>query len=275
MRNQTCPENKENTTSKIRSAARMLITATLAFGALALSSLTGASITCAEAQTVAPVTRQSGSSSELGFRERTPSISYDWSLLSPMSPLPQPQNQPIKATMGEMLEGMFATRYAQEAVVRFADVLEQPGLDALTRLNAFFSRARQIEIENAPNLRAKFDALAMPENIAFNQRINEAAIKAMAPVLARIIEQGKTEGRFNVSNSVAAAETVLQLAAGARDAMAHAIKVSGTAEAAAASEVLENRLRFQGNAISRVLGLPDESIVLVDPSFTQAIMAIR
>ena len=309
MLNQTCPENKENTTSKIRSATRMLITATLAFGALALSSLTGASITCAEAQTVAPATRQSGaqkvapattqsgaqtvaaattqsgaqtvapvttrsgSQSELGVGYRVPYTSYDWNLLSPTSPMPSSQYQST-GSLSDPATDAITARLAQDVATRFADVLEQPGLDALSRLNAFFARVRQIEIENAPKLRASLIVPVPPPNL-LNQQLNAAVIKAMTPVMARIIAQGKMEGMFNVTNPEAAAEAVLQISIGGRDAITYAIAASGTPNAAAASETLENRLRFQETAIARVLGLPDETIILADPNFTQAIMAVR
>ena len=97
----------------------------------------------------------------------------------------------------------------------------------------------------------------------------------MVPVLARIIAQGKKEGAFHVPDAQSAAEIVLQLGTSTHDAVARAIEASGTPEATEAADTLEVRLRFQGIAIDRILGLPDGSIVFVEPGFAQAVMAAQ
>lgn len=174
----------------------------------------------------------------------------------------------------DMLEAL-AARMAAESATRFRDVLEAPGLDALARLNAFLARARQVKLDDAPGLRATFDVLFKPENILLYHRIYAAVLPLTVPVLARIIAQGQAEGIFDVPDPAAAAETVLLLGASSREAMARAIAASGTDEAAAAVEALDARLRFQGIAVDRILGLPDGSTVYVEPGFVQAFMAAR
>lgn len=173
----------------------------------------------------------------------------------------------------EMLAAL-AARLAQEAVARVGDVLEGPGLGALARLNAFLARARQMKVEDAPRLRAMFDVVFRPENIVLYHRLNAAVVAVMVPVLARILAQGKGEGVFDVPDPEAAAEIVLQLGASTHDAVARAIAAAGTSEATAAADALDARLRLQGIAIDRILGLPDGSIVFVEPGFARAIMAV-
>jgi AcrR family transcriptional regulator len=174
----------------------------------------------------------------------------------------------------EMLEAL-AARLAEAAVAQVRDVLDDPSLDALARLNSFLARARQMKAEDAPRIRATFDVVFKPENIVLYHRLNAAVIAVMAPVLARIIAQGKSEGVFDVPDPHATAEIVLQLGASTHDAVARAIGASGTPEAAAAADALEERLRFQGIAIDRILGLPDGSIVFVESGFARAVMAAR
>ncbi|HUZ65183.1 MAG TPA: TetR/AcrR family transcriptional regulator [Acetobacteraceae bacterium] len=178
------------------------------------------------------------------------------------------------ASKEEMLEAL-AARLAQESVARFEDVLEAPGLGALARLNAFFARSRRMKIEDAPRLRAMFDVLFKPGNLILHHRINAAVIPVMVPVLAAIIAQGKAEGVFDVPEPKAAAGIVLQLNGGIRDAMARAIEAEGTPAAAAALDALESEARFLGIAMDRILGLPDGSIVAVEPGFIRAFMSAR
>jgi AcrR family transcriptional regulator len=172
----------------------------------------------------------------------------------------------------ELLEAL-AARLAQQSIARFQDVLEEPGIDALTRLKAFFDRARLIKTEDAPRLRASFDAVLKPENVVLHHRINAAVLPVMAPLLARIIAQGKAEDRFNVPDPKACAEIVLQLLTGMRDSLKDTIDRMETPEAAAALDGFEQRLRFIGIAIDRILGLPDGSVLPLEPGESQAMLS--
>ncbi|MGX5734743.1 TetR/AcrR family transcriptional regulator [Bosea thiooxidans] len=168
-----------------------------------------------------------------------------------------------------------AVRLAEQAVERIEDARADSGLDALARLNAFLARARRLKLDDAPRLRAAFDAVFRPENIVLYHRINTASIKVMLPVLVRILAQGQAEGVFKVPDVEAAAEIVLHLGVSTHDAVARAIKASGTDDEDAAIEALDRRLRFHGLVVDRILGLPDGSIQYVEPGFTRAVMTAR
>jgi AcrR family transcriptional regulator len=174
----------------------------------------------------------------------------------------------------DLLEGITA-RLAQDAVARVRDVLDDPAIDALTRLNGFLARSRQMKVEDAPKLRAAFDVIFRPENLLLYHRINAASIAVMRPVLAAILSQGKAEGTFAVPDPEAAAEIILNLGAGTHDAVARTIAASGTADEDAAIDALDQRLRFYGIAVDRILGLPDGSVPFVEPGFTRAVMTAR
>ncbi|MPZ36453.1 MAG: TetR family transcriptional regulator [Rhizobiales bacterium] len=174
----------------------------------------------------------------------------------------------------EMLEAL-AARLAREAVARVRHVLDDPDLDALTRLNTFLARARQMKVEDAPRHRAMFDVVFKPENIVLYHRLNAAVGAVMVPILARVIAQGKQEGRFDVPEPQVAAEILLQLGAATHDAVARAIEATGTPEAAIAADALDERLRLQGIAIDRILGLPDGSVAFVEPGFGRAVMGLQ
>jgi AcrR family transcriptional regulator len=174
----------------------------------------------------------------------------------------------------DLLEAITA-RLAQDAVARVRDILDDPAIDALTRLNGFLARSRQMKVEDAPKLRAAFDVIFRPENLLLYHRINAASIAVMRPVLASILAQGKAEGVFAIPAPEAAAEIILNLGASTHDAMARAIAASGTAEEDTAIEALDQRLRFYGIVVDRILGLPDGSVPFVEPGFTRAVMKAR
>jgi AcrR family transcriptional regulator len=178
------------------------------------------------------------------------------------------------ASKEEILEAL-AARLAEQSLERVKDILENPDLDALGRLNAFLARSRRYKLDDAPKLRATFDVVFRPENIMLYHRVSAASIAVMLPVLTRIIAQGKAEGVFDVPDPEAAAEIVLHLGASTHDAVARVIRAAGSSDADAAIEALDERFRFHGIAIDRILGLPDGSLQFVEPGFTRAIMTAR
>jgi AcrR family transcriptional regulator len=174
----------------------------------------------------------------------------------------------------DLLEAITA-RLAQDAVARVRDILDDPALGALERLNAFLARSRQMKREDAPKLRAAFDVIFRPENLLLYHRINAASMAVMRPVLTRIVVEGIAEGVFAVPEPGAAAEIILCIGASTHDIMARTIAASGTAEEDAAIEALDQRLRFCGIAVDRILGLPDGSVPFIEPGFTRAVMTAR
>src|SRR5688500_14207758 len=70
----------------------------------------------------------------------------------------------------ESLLGALAARLAQESIVHVRDILEDPSLSAVERLNEFLGRARQLKVESAPQILATFAGVFRPENIVLYHR---------------------------------------------------------------------------------------------------------
>ena len=172
----------------------------------------------------------------------------------------------------DLLEAL-GERLAAEAVDRLQPILEEDGLDAVTRMNAVLSQARRFKVEDATAIRATFDVVFKAENIVLYHRVNRAVSKVMLPLFAAILTQGKEEGRFRIDDPATTAEIVMHLGASTHDVVAHAIEASGTPRASEAAAALDERLRQQGIAIDRILGLPDGTIAFFEPGFAKAVMA--
>ena len=165
------------------------------------------------------------------------------------------------ASKEDVLEAIVA-RVAEHSVAQVNDLVEQDNGDALIRLNAFLRRSRQLKLETAPQLRPLFSVIFSPGHQSLFHRINQANMTLVGPLLARLIQQGIEEGRFQVPDATA------------YDAVGRAVDAQGTPEAKAANQALERRLQFQGLAIDRILGLPDGSIRYIDPGFVEALMRL-
>jgi AcrR family transcriptional regulator len=172
----------------------------------------------------------------------------------------------------DLLEAL-GERLAAETLGRLQPILKQDGLDAVERLNAVLAQARRFKVEDAAAIRAAFDAAFKPENIVLYHRLNRAVSKVMLPMFIDILSQGKAEGVFRIDDPATTAEIILQMGTSTHDAVARAIEASGTPQAEEAAAALDERLRQQGIAIDRILGLSDGTIVFSEPGFARAVMA--
>jgi len=173
----------------------------------------------------------------------------------------------------DLLEAL-AERMAVESLKRLQPIADERGLDAVTRMNAVLTQARQMKAGDAAKMRAAFDAVFKPENIVLYHRLNRAVSQVMLPLFVDILRQGKAEGRFRIDDEATSAEIILQLGTSTHDAVASAIEASGTAQADKVAAALDERLRQHGIAIDRILGLPDGTVTFSKPGFAKAMMEI-
>jgi AcrR family transcriptional regulator len=173
----------------------------------------------------------------------------------------------------DLLEAL-GERLAAETVVQLQPILDKKDLDAVARMNAVLAQGRRFKVEDAAAIRAAFDTVFKPENIVLYHRLNRAVGKVMLPLFVEILRQGTSEGQFRIDDPATTAEIILQMGTSTHDAVARAIEASGTPQAERAAAALDERLRQQGVAIDRILGLPDGTIVFSEPGFSKAVMAV-
>lgn len=178
----------------------------------------------------------------------------------------------------EDLLAALAERLAAAALASIRDVLEQPGLDALTRLNALMARLRQNKIENAAAEWALFETLFRPENQVLFHRINVAAGALFRPVLTAVIAQGVKDGTFDTFDPEGVADMIMQLGGATRSIVADMVQAEGDSGVAAtkkAINALEQRIRLYEIALDRILRVPDGSIQLAAPGYVRTVMTAR
>lgn len=173
----------------------------------------------------------------------------------------------------DLLEAL-GERVAGEAAARLRPIMDEEGPDAVACMNAVLAQARRVKVEDAAAIRAAFDTVFRPENIVLYHRLNRAVSQVMLPLFAAILERGKAEGRFRIDDPAMTAEIILHLGISTHDAVARAIEASGTPQADEAAAALDERLRQQGIAIDRILGLPDGTVAFSEPGFARAVMIV-
>lgn len=165
-----------------------------------------------------------------------------------------------------------AVRMARESMTDLQPVLDDPRLDAISRLNALFAGSRRLKIEYAPQIRNSFEVIFRPENIVLFHRMDQAVTAVVTPALTEILRQGNEQGVFDAPDPHAFAEMLLQFRLSLGAVMNTALEQAKAGKADAAAEALEARLRFYGMAIDRVLKLPDGTIEMAEEGFARALI---
>ena len=171
----------------------------------------------------------------------------------------------------ELLDAVIA-RVTDQVVANGRDILEDESLDALTKLNRFFSRSQQWKADAAPSMRGIFLLVLKPENAPLYQRMVKAGLAVLAPVLTRIVEQGTRENLFDVADPEIVAELLLHLANTRFALSAEAIDAARRGEVARATDLLVSRIRREEAIVDRLLGLPAGSVRFVESDQMKAIL---
>jgi AcrR family transcriptional regulator len=164
----------------------------------------------------------------------------------------------------DLLEAI-AARFGKEALAHVVAVQSDPSLNALQRLNRLLAMSREWKLEHMAQLRAMFTTLLKPENAVLYHRIVGAVFAVMAPMLAAIIERGRREGVFDVSDAETVAETLLWLGEGRRAIVVAAMSAAEAGDVDGASALILKRMRAEESIVDRILGLPAGSVDLAGP----------
>lgn len=178
------------------------------------------------------------------------------------------------ASKDALLEAL-AERFARQALAGVQDILDDPGLDPLNRLNGLLAQSRQAKVEAAAEAWALFETMFRPENLVLFHRINLAASASFSPLLVKIIRQGVEDGTFRTFDPEGVADMVMQFGMATHGVVAKAIASGSDADMDVAIETLEKRVRLYEIALDRILGLPDGSIRISEPGYVRAVMTAR
>ena len=165
----------------------------------------------------------------------------------------------------EALLAALAARFSQQMLADLDEVLKNRELNPLERLNAFFAKGTRIKTEFAPGVWAVFGALFRPENQLLYQRIAAASELLFGPVLTEIIAQGVKARVFDTADPEGVADLLQQLASNTHPFVTGIIEAKTEKERQAVLKAFHRRLKLNGIAIDRLLGLADGTLYV--PSF--------
>jgi len=165
--------------------------------------------------------------------------------------------------------------FATSKPVALRPVFDQPGKNALERLNAGLAASYQVKMAmGAPEQIAAMTSLLKPENRALFGRIVAIWEDLFRPVLTEVIAQGVREGVFDTFDPEGVGDMIQGFAASMQTNL---VDVCNAPNAKSRRKAIENsvkRLKLHGIATDRILGLPDGSTVVLNRKQVEAMVAL-
>lgn len=171
----------------------------------------------------------------------------------------------------ELLDALIE-RITAAIIANASDVFEDESLDALSKLNRFFSRTLQWKAQTTPTYRGLVPVLFNPKNTQLYHRVVSAAGAAVGPILTKIIEEGIGEGVFDTPDARLAADLLLHLGDARYAILAETVALADRGEIKAAATLIETRLHKEEALINRLLGLAPGSIHIVEPGSLRTVL---
>ena len=171
------------------------------------------------------------------------------------------------ASKAAVLSALTDTLAAELADI-LSDLVDEP-LDALTKLNAFFTRVEGFKAYRVGQLIELARAIYDPGNVALRTALHQQNVSRSAPLLARVIAQGVEEGVFVSEDPELTALMTLRLASHLKaDLMTPLLD----GQSISADDLLASVDVFSRH-LERMLGAEPGALKLADHGFASALAA--
>ncbi len=158
-------------------------------------------------------------------------------------------------------------RQVRSMLKKIEPVLSDPNLDAIDKMNKAHAVSGQYKVAHKKVFMMLLRALYADENAVLRDKLSKIRMNTVAPIFAKIIEQGISEGHFTTSNAQYAAEMIMGLTNHLFDAVARLLlQAKPTAENK--RHLLERSQAYE-QAVNRILGAPDGSIHIMSPDMIE------
>jgi AcrR family transcriptional regulator len=161
---------------------------------------------------------------------------------------------------GALLEAL-VERMLQEAEQHLAPIAADATLPASLAIERFFTVFARYKAGQQPLILAVLPVWYADDNAIVRDKVREASLERLAPLLAAIIERGQAEHAFSVADSAQAARIVLGLTQDLADRLARTLLASPTRSDT--RQLVVQMLDATTQAVERIFAAPVGSIRLV------------
>ena len=160
--------------------------------------------------------------------------------------------------------------FTKEIVSKLELVVNDNSLDAISKLNEFYRQASMYKAENIDMIKTIVNALYNDKNLLLRYKMNNRSVENMIPLMSKIFEQGKNEGKFDIEFSEATARIILLY--GTSLGEYNAKLMMDLDENPENIEEIKKHFNLYQTSIQRILGAPEGSIEIFDEEIIDAIM---
>ncbi|MGH7686253.1 MAG: TetR/AcrR family transcriptional regulator [Candidatus Dormibacteria bacterium] len=153
-------------------------------------------------------------------------------------------------------------RLVETATAAVASVPEDPALSAREKFARVFGGIARWKSERRDLMLALVRVWYSDENALLRDKLRAQMLVHLAPLVARIVEQGRADGAFTVADAEETAHVILSLLYGAREAAGEMF--FARAEGAIPFAAVRRRFGAYSTAVERILGVPEGSLPIVD-----------
>ncbi len=160
----------------------------------------------------------------------------------------------------EQLLDSLTERLAGQILARINESLDDPEMDAITKLNRMFESSAGIKAANRELILTLIRTVYTDRNIMLRQKMNARQVAVGSPLMSRIIHQGIAEGVFNTAYPDLIAGLIFGLSTSWGEKFA-SLMVTLEDHPENKALIFQNVELFE-DAIERLLGAPRGSIKL-------------
>ncbi len=160
--------------------------------------------------------------------------------------------------------------FTKEIVSKLELVVNDDSLDAISKLNEFYRQAGMYKAENIDMIKTIVNALYNDKNLLLQYKMNNRSVEIAIPLMSKIFEQGKNEGKFDIEFPEATARIILLY--GTSLGEYNAKLMMDLDENPENIEEMKKHFNLYQTSIQRILGAPEGSIEIFDEEIIDAIM---
>ena len=173
-------------------------------------------------------------------------------------------------TSKEDILNAVAEHMTRQGLKAVRPILEDEKLPAMDKLNRFIKAARAWRLANIDAIKGIVGVLYRDENIIIRHKLHTQSVALIAPLLAKLIEQGGKEGVFNNAYPRECAELLLHL--GNTIGETNARLFMGLAAAPENLEQIKRNIDVYCDMLERLLGAPRGTVERIDRDIFQQIV---
>lgn len=146
---------------------------------------------------------------------------------------------------------------------RISKIVNDTSMNAIEKMNAVYSTSMDKRIQNTERTKMLLTVFYLNEdNIVFQHKKHKEYSRRISPLLARLLDQGKKEGAFDIVSPKYSAELMVNMGAHLDEAFAQFLKEWPPQPSD--KEILTQTYESYSIAIHRLLGMADGSVKIIN-----------